>query len=151
MNTRAANVAVSEPARTIDALITPALLLDRGRLERNIQGLAERARKFGVALRPHMKTAKSIDVARCAFHREPGPITVSTIAEAEYFAGHGFRDITYAVGISPASARRAMELCRRTGADVKLLLDSVGPGPRRAPGPAAPRIAPYGLKRQCGD
>ncbi|MER9754680.1 alanine racemase [Mesorhizobium sp. M0166] len=126
MNTRAANVAVSEPARTIDALITPALLLDRGRLERNIQGLAERARKFGVALRPHMKTAKSIDVARCAFHREPGPITVSTIAEAEYFAGHGFRDITYAVGISPASARRAMELCRRTGADVKLLLDSVG-------------------------
>jgi D-serine deaminase-like pyridoxal phosphate-dependent protein len=59
------------------------------------------------------------------FPREPGPITVSTIAEAEYFAGHGFRDMTYAVGMAPASARRAMELCRRTGADVKLLLDSV--------------------------
>lgn len=119
-----ANLAVSETFRTIDALVTPALLLDRGRLGRNIQRLAERARKLGVVLRPHMKTAKSIDVARYAFHREPGPITVSTIAEAEYFAGHGFRDMTYAVGISPASAKRAMELCRRTGADVKLLLDS---------------------------
>ncbi|MER9201618.1 alanine racemase [Mesorhizobium sp. M0933] len=126
MNKLAASLAVSETARTIDALVTPTLLLDRGRLEHNIKGLAERARKLGVVLRPHMKTAKSIDVARCAFHRERGPITVSTIAEAEYFAGHGFRDITYAVGISPASATRAMELCRRTGADVKLLLDSVG-------------------------
>ncbi|MER9838913.1 alanine racemase [Mesorhizobium sp. M0145] len=126
MNKLAASLAVSETARTIDALVTPTLLLDRGRLEHNIKGLAERARKLGVVLRPHMKTAKSIDVARCAFHRERGPITVSTIAEAEYFAGHGFRDMTYAVGISPASATRAMELCRRTGADVKLLLDSVG-------------------------
>ncbi|MER9675782.1 alanine racemase [Mesorhizobium sp. M0208] len=125
MNKVAANLAVSETARTIDALVTPALLLDRGRLGRNIQRLAERARKLGVVLRPHMKTAKSIDVARYPLHREPGPITVSTIAEAEYFAGHGFRDMTYAVGISPASAKRAMELCRRTGAGVKLLLDSV--------------------------
>lgn len=125
MNKMAANLAASETTETIDALITPALLLDRGRLERNIQRLAEHAKKLGVVLRPHMKTAKSIDVARYAFPREAGPITVSTIAEAEYFADHGFRDITYAVGISPASARRAMELCRRTGADVKLLLDTV--------------------------
>jgi D-serine deaminase-like pyridoxal phosphate-dependent protein len=111
-------------ADIIEALLTPSLLLDRERLERNIQRLAERARMLGVVLRPHMKTAKSIDVARHVFPREPGPITVSTIAEAEYFAGHGFRDITYAVGLSPTSARRAMELCRRTGVDLKLLLDT---------------------------
>ena len=121
----AANPSGSATAKSIDALVTPTLLLDRGRLGRNIQRLSDRARKLGVVLRPHMKTAKSVDVARDVFPREPGPITVSTIAEAEYFADHGFRDITYAVGISPASARRALELCRRTGADVKLLLDSV--------------------------
>ncbi|RWE69309.1 alanine racemase [Mesorhizobium sp.] len=124
MDKTAANLSVSETAKSIDALITPALLLDRGRLERNTQRLAEHARKLGVVLRPHMKTAKSIDVARHVFPREPGPITVSTIAEAEYFAGHGFR-ITYAVGMSTASAIRAMKLCRRTGVDVKLLLDTV--------------------------
>ncbi|MEJ2031401.1 MAG: DSD1 family PLP-dependent enzyme, partial [Maritimibacter sp.] len=77
-----------------------------------------------MVLRPHMKTGKSIDVAKIAFPSGPGPITVSTIAEAEYFAGHGYHDITYAVGLSPASAQRAMQLCRRTGAEVKLLLDS---------------------------
>jgi D-serine deaminase-like pyridoxal phosphate-dependent protein len=120
-----ANVKVREAARTIDALATPSLLLDRGRFERNIRRLAEHARDLGVTLRPHMKTAKSIDVARHVFRHEPGPITVSTIAEAEYFAGHGFRDMTYAVGMSPASALRAMELCRRTGIDVKVLLDTV--------------------------
>jgi D-serine deaminase-like pyridoxal phosphate-dependent protein len=119
------DVKVREAASAIDALITPSLLLDRGRLERNIQRLAERAGKLGVVLRPHMKTAKSIDVARHVFPREPGPITVSTIAEAQYFAGHGFRDMTYAVGMSRASAIRGMELCRRTGVDLKLLLDTV--------------------------
>ena len=106
MNKMSVNRAVTGKAETIDALVTPALLLDRGRLERNVQKLDERAKALGVVLRPHMKTAKSIDVARCAFPDEPGPITVSTIAEAEYFADHGFRDITYAVGLSPASARR---------------------------------------------
>ncbi|WP_074066642.1 alanine racemase [Rhizobium gallicum] len=125
MDKMTANLQGSETAKTIDALVTPTLLVDRGRLERNVQRLAERAKKLGVVLRPHMKTAKSIDVARQVFPREPGPITVSTIAEAEYFASHGFRDITYAVGMSPASAIRAMELCRRTGVDLKLLLDTV--------------------------
>jgi D-serine deaminase-like pyridoxal phosphate-dependent protein len=38
------HVEVREAAKTIDALITPSLLLDRGRLERNIQRLAERAK-----------------------------------------------------------------------------------------------------------
>ena len=116
---------VAGQAETLSDLVTPALLLDRGRLERNIRRLNDRAKALGVVLRPHMKTAKSIDVARIVFPGAPGPITVSTIAEAEYFADHGYRDITYAVGLSPASALRAMELCRRTGAEVKLLLDSV--------------------------
>ena len=110
---------------SIHDLVTPALLLDRGRLERNIARLADHARQLGVVLRPHMKTAKSIDVARLVFPDGPGPITVSTLAEAEYFAGHGYRDMTYAVGLSPASAWRALEISRRTGAEIKLLLDTV--------------------------
>jgi D-serine deaminase-like pyridoxal phosphate-dependent protein len=114
-----------ETPTTIEALVTPTLLLDRGKLDRNIQRLARHAEKLGVVLRPHMKTAKSIDVAQQVHRGAPGPITVSTIAEAEYFAAHGYRDMTYAVGLSPASALRAMELSRRTGADLKLLLDTV--------------------------
>ena len=115
----------SLPPQSIHDLVTPSLLLDRGRLDRNIARLADHARQLGVVLRPHMKTAKSIDVARRVFPDGPGPITVSTIAEAEYFASHGYRDMTYAVGLSPDSALRAMALCRRTGAELKLLLDTV--------------------------
>lgn len=120
--------AIAEPSGAstrVENLVTPALLLDRSKLDRNIRRLAERAGKLGVVLRPHMKTAKSIDVAGHVFPGEPGPITVSTLAEAEYFARYGYRDMTYAVGLSPASALRAMELRRRTGVDLKLLLDTV--------------------------
>ena len=78
-------------------LPTPCLVLDRGILVRNIGSMARRLARHGVPLRPHMKTAKSIDVARLATAGQPGGITVSTLAEAEYFAGHGIVDILYAV------------------------------------------------------
>lgn len=101
-------------------IVTPSLLLDR-----NITRLADQARKLGMVLRPHMKASKSIDVARRVFLDGPGPITVSTVAVAEYFASHGYRDMTSAVGLPPAFALRAMELCARTGAKLKLLLGTV--------------------------
>ena len=115
--------ATSPGADAVSALATPALLLDRERLDRNLGRLRDRTAALGAVLRPHMKTAKSIDVARRAFPGAPGPITVSTLAEAEYFAGHGFTDITYAVGLSPLAASKAMRL-RREGVDLELLLDS---------------------------
>jgi D-serine deaminase-like pyridoxal phosphate-dependent protein len=124
---RAADLDLAKAARaaaSLQDLTTPALLLDRDKLDRNLERLRGRAQSLGVVLRPHLKTAKSIDVARRAFPNGPGPITVSTLAEAEYFAGHGFTDMTYAVGLSPQSAARAMTLCK-TGVDLKLLLDSV--------------------------
>jgi D-serine deaminase-like pyridoxal phosphate-dependent protein len=43
----------------------------------------------------------------------PGPITVSTMAEAEFFADDGFRDITYAVPIAPDKLERAASLATR--------------------------------------
>ena len=45
-------------------LPTPCLVLDRGILQRNIDAMARALSRHGVPLRPHMKTAKSIDVAR---------------------------------------------------------------------------------------
>lgn len=104
-------------------LETPALVLDRERLLRNLARMRERVHARGAGLRPHVKTAKSIDVVRLALAGEPGGITVSTLKEAEYFFAHGIRDIVYAVGIAPAKFGHAFELIKR-GADLKLLLDS---------------------------
>ena len=60
---------------------------------------------------------------RRLFGDQRGPITVSTVKEAEYFAADGFTDITYAVGIAPDKIARVVTLCER-GADVKVVLDT---------------------------
>jgi len=84
-----------------------------------------------VNLRPHVKTAKSIDVLRRVLYeprggaeREPHGITVSTLKEAEYFFSNGVTDILYAVGIAPNKLDHIADL-RRRGADVTLILDSL--------------------------
>ena len=69
-------------ADTIENLQTPALLLDRALVERNCGEMAARARRHGVRLRPHLKTAKCAEVAKIATRGQFGGITVSTVAEA---------------------------------------------------------------------
>ena len=103
---------------------TPALLLDAAKAERNCRTMRERLESHGVALRPHVKTAKNVEVARMALGAASGPITVSTLREAEYFFGHGFTDILYAVGIVPAKLERVAELAAK-GARMAVIVDSV--------------------------
>ncbi len=103
-------------------LPTPCLVLDRTILQRNIQRMADAVGRHGVALRPHLKTAKSIDVARLALEGQQGGITVSTLAEAEYFAAHGITDILYAVGITPQKLDQVARL-NAAGAAIMVLTD----------------------------
>lgn len=104
-------------------LPSPVLLLDRRRLERNIARMQGRARDLGVMLRPHMKTAKSARVAEMAVGRG-GAITVSTLAEAAYFARAGFADITYAVPVAPQKLEQAAAIMREAPG-LKLITDNV--------------------------
>jgi len=104
------------------ALETPRLLLDLDRLEKNCAVMRDRCGALGIALRPHLKTAKSVDVARIALDGVGG-ITVSTLKEAEHFAAAGYRDILHAATIVPnkfAHAARIMD----SGADLILVTDS---------------------------
>jgi D-serine deaminase-like pyridoxal phosphate-dependent protein len=78
--------------------------------------MAAAVARHGVPLRPHLKTAKSAAVARLAFGGAVGPITVSTRTEGEYFAEHGFNDITLAAALTPAKLDRAAALARRISA-----------------------------------
>lgn len=109
--------------RLVD-LPTPSLLLDLAALRRNIAAMHQAVARHGVALRPHLKTAKSVEVARLATAGEAGGITVSTLAEAEYFARAGFGDQIYAVGITPAKLDRVAALNAR-GAAVKVITDDL--------------------------
>jgi D-serine deaminase-like pyridoxal phosphate-dependent protein len=111
-------------ATTLEALETPCLVLDADRMDRNITRLRNRLDGLGVSLRPHLKTAKSIDVARRVMIAPEGPATISTLKEAEQFAADGLRDMIYAVGIAPAKLARVVEL-RAKGVDLVVILDTV--------------------------
>src|SRR5215472_5998505 len=91
-------------------VVTPAFLVDRAKVQRNCAAMREKAQRSGVLLRPHVKTHKTREIARMQVGGESGPITVSTLAEGEFFARHGFDDITYAVPISPEKLPRAAAL-----------------------------------------
>jgi D-serine deaminase-like pyridoxal phosphate-dependent protein len=119
-------------------LPTPCLVLDRNILLRNIGTMAHWLARHRVPLRPHMKTAKSIDVARLATAGQPGGITVSTLAEAEYFAGHGITDILYAVGIAPQKLDQVAKL-NGAGASVMVLADDLDVAAAIASHPKPPR------------
>jgi D-serine deaminase-like pyridoxal phosphate-dependent protein len=106
-------------------LETPALILDLAVLERNCAAMAERAKRHGVRLRPHIKTAKSAEVAAIATRGQFGGLTVSTVAEAAYFAAHQFRDLTYGVGIAPNKIPALAAIQRTHGANINLIVDTV--------------------------
>lgn len=106
-----------------DSIETPQLFLDLPRLRANCQRMRSHLAGHAVALRPHVKTAKSVEVTRIALGGDTGPITVSTLKEAEYFFSQGFRDILYAVGIAPGKLARAAAL-KRAGCELKLVLDT---------------------------
>ncbi|MFI6166182.1 DSD1 family PLP-dependent enzyme [Nocardia sp. NPDC051052] len=108
---------------TLNTPDTPFAVVDTHRLDRNIQRLHKHLDTLGVPLRLHVKTSKSIDVARRVHGAGPGPITVSTLSEAEYFADGGYDDILYAVGIDPHKLPRVAALIRR-GVALTALLDS---------------------------
>jgi D-serine deaminase-like pyridoxal phosphate-dependent protein len=102
---------------------TPALLIDRAQMRRNIALMAEVIGASGASLRPHVKTHKSVAVWRevVAGGGTRG-ITVSTLAEAEHFFAHGAEDILYAVGMVPAKIARVAALLK-AGARVTVVVD----------------------------
>lgn len=109
---------------TIENLETPALLLDEARMARNILRMQTQLQRLGVSFRPHVKTNKSMDVTHRLMSAPTGPITISTLKEAEYFAEHGVRDMLYAVSIAPNKFGHALQLLR-SGVRLSLTLDSM--------------------------
>jgi D-serine deaminase-like pyridoxal phosphate-dependent protein len=102
---------------------TPAVIVDVDRLDANIARMAKGLQDRGVALRPHAKTHKSVEVARRQLAAGAVGLTVATVGEAEVFAAAGIEDlfIAYpllAIGPTVDRLRRLAERCRLSvGAD----------------------------------
>jgi D-serine deaminase-like pyridoxal phosphate-dependent protein len=89
MTTRPA-ARVGDPVHLID---TPALVIDRDALERNLARMAGFAREHGMRLRPHAKMHKSAHIARLQIAAGAVGVCVQKPSEAQAMAAGGVRDI----------------------------------------------------------
>ncbi|MHA2260970.1 MAG: alanine racemase [Candidatus Thorarchaeota archaeon] len=102
--------------------MTPASIVDKHRLLRNIERMSEKAESNNVALRPHIKTHKCLEIAQLQHDNGAKGFTVSTLAEARVFIDHGFDDLTLAIPIATGWIPTAVRLASKS--NLKLLLDS---------------------------
>lgn len=88
------------------ALNTPALILDLDALDSNIAAMAATMAGKGVALRPHAKTHKSVDIARRQIAAGAVGVCCAKIGEAEVLADGGIEGLLIT---SPVTAPAAVE------------------------------------------
>ncbi|NLP52362.1 D-TA family PLP-dependent enzyme [Bacillus sp. RO1] len=106
-------------------LDTPTLLLDKGILMENICKMDDFARMQNVNLRPHIKTHKSVEIAKLQIEHGAIGITTAKIQEAEVMAASGIKDILVAYPISsPAKIDRIIYLLNQ-GIDLKITVDNL--------------------------
>lgn len=77
-------------------LDTPAVLVDLDIVDSNIRHMADFAARNGFALRPHIKTHKSVAMAKRQIAAGAVGICAATVSEAEEMAGGGVQDILIA-------------------------------------------------------
>jgi D-serine deaminase-like pyridoxal phosphate-dependent protein len=125
-------------------LDTPGLVVDLDVAEANAHRMADGAAARGVALRPHVKTHKSVALARLQLDAGAAGITVGTLGEAEAMVDGGIDDIfvgypVWADGTKAERLRRLHERCSLSvgvdSAEAVGLLDAAvaesGAGPLR--------------------
>ncbi|MEU8005637.1 alanine racemase [Catellatospora sp. NPDC049111] len=125
-------------------LPTPYVSVDVDVLDRNIARMASFTRERDLALRPHAKTHKCLEIARRQLAGGAVGLTVATVAEAEIFVEAGCEDlfIAYplwvdqargarlravaaraAVRVGVDSAEGAQALARYAGRDVEVMVE----------------------------
>lgn len=100
-------------------LNTPVLVLDVDALDRNIAAMAALVASHGVALRPHAKTHKSVDIARRQIAAGAAGVCCAKIGEAEVLAGGG---VTGILITSPVAAPAAIDRLAKLAATADRLM-----------------------------
>ena len=103
----------AEPGMPIEAVDTPALIVDLDAFAFNLDTMATMAATAGVKLRPHAKTHKSPVVAHLQMARGAVGQCVQKVAEAEVLAWGGVSDILVSNEVvSPRKLARLAALTR---------------------------------------
>ena len=98
----------------VDAIDTPALVVDLDAMERNLETMSAFARAHGVRLRPHAKMHKCAAIARLQMAAGAVGVCVQKTSEAEALAAAGIDDLYISNEvIAPAKLARVAALAKR--------------------------------------
>jgi len=101
----------------VDLIDTPALVVDLDAMERNLQRMADFARKHQVRWRPHAKMHKSAELALMMQRAGAAGACVQKVAEAEALAAGGVLDLYISNEvIAPAKLLRVARLSQQLAA-----------------------------------
>jgi D-serine deaminase-like pyridoxal phosphate-dependent protein len=94
---------------------TPSVCIDQRLMDQNIERMAQALSTKNVNFRPHVKSHKSLAVARRQIAAGAVGLTTATIGEAEVFAAGGFEDlfIAYPLWLTDDKASRLKALLER--------------------------------------
>lgn len=106
---------------------TPAVILNWATVRANVERMAKLARSRDVALRPHIKTHKMVELAQLQITNGAVGVTVAKVGEAEVMVAGGIRDVLvdYPV-VGPQKVKRLFDLTEH--ARISVAIDSVEVG-----------------------
>jgi D-serine deaminase-like pyridoxal phosphate-dependent protein len=103
---------------------TPRVVVDRARLAANIRRTQDIAERWGVRLRPHAKTHKSVAVARMQVAAGAVGVTAAKPAEAQVFVEGGIPSVLLAFPVIEAfRIDDLLDAARSSGAEVRLIAE----------------------------
>ena len=124
------NAASSELiGKCVNAIDTPALVVDLDKMERNLHTMAAFAAKHQVMLRPHAKMHKSAELAKLQMAAGAVGVCVQKTSEAEALVAGGVHNVFISNEvIAPAKLARVAALTRvlaRVGGTLAICVDSI--------------------------
>lgn len=106
-------------------LDTPCLLLDEEKMKQNIQQIQQFGYENSLAFRPHIKTHKSVEIAKRQMESGAVGITVAKLEEAEIMVDAGIKNMLLAF---PISRKEKIERLKQLSQKVHMIaaVDSIG-------------------------
>ncbi|MBV9884296.1 MAG: alanine racemase, partial [Sphingomonadaceae bacterium] len=118
-------------------LNTPALILDLDLLEANIAQMARLCAEKNIALRPHAKTHKSIEIAKRQLQAGAVGICCAKLGEAEVLAAGGIGSVLVTSPVVTAEGCRRLAALNKSCPDLMIVTDSAANVPDLAAAGAA--------------
>ncbi len=116
-------VELAEPL-PLDALPTPALVLNRTRFERNLQTMATHLKNHGKAQRPHAKTHKCPLIAQQQMAAGAVGVCAAKLGEVAALVSSGVQDVLITSPLTSQAKIDALNTLLTLSQELKLVVDS---------------------------